>query len=454
MSPKKYVVMGAGEIGRYLARGLSADGHSVTLIDSDPAKQRQIEEQCDVGFVLGNGSHVPTLEGAGVAGCDLFIAAGSSDEANLAASLLAKRMGAPHCVVRVNTSEDVTRYRRIYEQAFEADLLLSTQLLTTTRILNHVLGYNTLEIEYIAAGALQVRRTAIEDGSILSQKPLSECGLPRDTLVLAFISEGKVRVPTGRDRAQVGEDALVIGTPESIDIFERRVSQHSRRLGLVLIAGGGATAQAVIDGLGAQAARVKVIEADRDRAEELAALFPRHDIIHGDATELSVLASEGVGAADTFIALTGHDEANLMACLLAQELGVSKLTALVQKSETSTLWQKVAVLDVVSPRTIAAERIRSYIDTDFEPHIVSFENGAAQFVQRTVYEQSPAAGGLLESIEIPAGLLVAAVLRNGQTTIPRGDFRLEVGDGVVLFVGREEVSIAQLLFPGPDASTL
>jgi trk system potassium uptake protein TrkA len=451
MAERRYIVMGAGEVGRYLARSLSADGHSVTLIDRDPDKRRLVEEELDVAFVLGNGSHVPTLQAAGVDQCDLFVAASSSDEANLVASLLAKNAGAPRTVVRVKTSEDVTQFGPVYERNFRADLLLSTQLLTTTRILNHILGYNTLEIEYLAGGALQVRRTAIEAGSVLAEGPLSEAQLPKECLVLAFISEEGVTVPTGRDRASIGDDALVIGTPQAIDEFERRVSQHSRRLGLVVIAGGGATAQAVVVGLEGQAARIKIIEPDRLRAEELAAHFPRHDIVHGDATDMSLLASEGVGDANTFIALTGNDETNLMACLLAQELGARQLTALVQKSETSTLWRKVAVLEVVSPRTIAAERIQNYIDSNYQPHIVSFENGAAEFVQRRVFEQSPVAGATLEHIEVPQGLIVAAVVRDGKATIPRGDDRLEVGDDVVLFIKRAEVGMAQLLFPGPDS---
>lgn len=452
MSPRRYVVMGAGEVGRFLARSLSADGHDVSLVDSNPEKQRIVEEELDVAFVLGNGSHVPTLEAARVDGCELFVAASSSDEANLAASLLAKELGARRTVVRVKTSEDVTQYGRIYERNFKADLLLSTQLLTTTRILNHVLGYNTLEIEYLAGGALQVRRTAVEAGSRIAEHPLSEANLPRDSLVLALISDGKVVVPSGGDRARVGDEALVIGTPQAIGQVERQVSHHARRLELVVIGGGGATAQSVIVGLEDQAARIKVIEADRGRAEELAARFPQHDIVHGDVTDMSVLSSEGVRDARAFIALTGHDETNLMACLLAQELGAKHLTALVQKSETSTLWRKVAVLDVVSPRTIAAERIRQYIDNNFEPHIVSFENGAAEFVQRTVYAQSPAVGATLQEIEIPHGLLVAALLRNGEATIPRGRDRLAPGDDVILFVRAEESDLAQLYFPGPDSA--
>jgi trk system potassium uptake protein TrkA len=447
---KRFVVMGAGGVGRHLARTLSAEGHAVTLIDNDPANGQVVEEQLDVGFVLGNGAHVPVLEAAEVGRCDLFVAASSSDEANLAASLLAKEAGAPRTVVRVATSEDVTKYGRTYERAFRADLLLSTQLLATTQILNKVAGYNTLEIEYLAGGALQVRRTHIEAGSILHQKRLADVDLPADSLVLALISGNRIVVPTGEDRASPGDDALILAKAEAIDAVERRISGHSRRLGRVVIAGGGATAQAVVTALEREARTLVILEADRRRAEELAVSFPRCEIVHGDATDLNTLSAQGVGSAQTFLALTGNDETNLMACLLAQELGVPQLTALVQKSETSTLWRKVGLVELVAPRVIAADRIRTYIESGYEAHITSFGNGEAQFVQRRLEKQSAAAGGRLADIEIPRGLIVAAILRSGKTIIPDGDLRLEAGDDVIVFALRSEVPLVQLLFPGGD----
>jgi trk system potassium uptake protein TrkA len=448
VASKNFTVMGAGEVGRYLARALSSEGHHVTLIDSDRDKQRIIDEQLDVGFVLGNGAHVPTLEAAGVADADLFIAVSSSDEANLAASLLAKGMGVARSVVRVATSEDVTKYGRLYESTFGADLLLSTQLLTTTQILNSVLGYNTLDVEYLAGGQLQIRRTLVEAGSVLHERRLSDLRLPNGSLVLAFISENGLVVPTGSDHAEPGDDALIIATSGVIDKVERLVSGHAKRVGHVVIAGAGQTGEAVANGLGKQVGTIRIIERDRARAEELAARYPDYEIVLGDATDGALLKSEGVGSARAFIALTGHDESNLMSCLLAQELGVAQITALVQTSDTSSLWQKVGLVDVVSPRTLAAERIRNYIDSDYEPHIVSFGNGAAQFMERRVEAQSPAAGARLGAIEIPRGLIVAALLRKEQVIVPRGDQLLEVGDEVVVFVAKSEAGLAQLVFPG------
>lgn len=448
MATKHYAVMGAGEVGSHLARTLSAEGHRVTIIDNDPTKRRFVEEQLDVGFVLGNGSHMSTLEAADAGSCELFVATSSSDEANLVASLLAKRVGVPKTVVRVSKSEDITRYRKIYEADFKADLLLSTELLTTTRILNSVLGYNTLEVEYLADGAIQIRTIRVEAGSPLHQNRLADIDLPRGSLVLGFISKGEVTVATGSIHAEPGDDALILATSDVINEVERRISRRAGRIAHVVLAGGGETAEAVAAGLRQSVKNIRIIEADRARAEELAMRYPHYDIVHGDATDVSVLNSERVHNASSFIALTGHDEKNLMACLLAQELGVPKITALVQKTETSSLWQKVGLVDVISPRTLAAERIHTYIDQHYEPHILSFETGAAQFMQRKIAPQSAAAGQRLEDLEIPRGLIVAAVLRDGRATVPRGDHKLEVGDEVILFVRQSEADMASLLFPG------
>ncbi len=442
--------MGAGEVGSFLARRLSSDGHAVVVIDEDPDKQRIVEEQLDVAFVLGNGSEVPALTAADVAGCDLFVAASSSDSANLAASLLAKTLGAPRSVVRVHSSEDITRFGRVYEKAFQADLLLSTQLLTTTLILNRVLGYNTLDIEYLASGELQVRRIAVEEDSVLAQRALRDVRLPRDTLVLAFVSESSVTVPRGSDRAQPGDEVLVIGTPEALGELERRVSRQRKRAGFTVIAGGGDTAAAVIEALASQAGRIKLFEKDRTRAEKIAARFPHLNVVHGDVTDASLLASEGVRDAAAFIALTGNDETNLMACLIARELGVTELTALVQKTETSNLWARFESLDIVSPRNVAAKQIVDYIESGYSSHVITFEGGQAQYVERTVYAASPVVDEELRHVQAPAGILVAGVLRDGKAMIPRGDAILRVGDRVILFVHRNEIDVVRLLFPGSD----
>lgn len=447
---QRFAVMGAGEVGFHLARTLSQAGHSVVVIELDPSVRARVEEAMDVAVVVGNGAHVPVLESAKVRNCDLFLAVSSSDESNMAASVLAKSLGAKRSVVRVGIVEDVTNHRQTYEKVFSADWLLSTQLLATTQILNHLLGHSTLAVEYLARGKVQLRKIHLEEGSLLTRKPLSEVDLPAGSLVVALYRQDELIIPSGIDKAQVGDHALVLCRSESTGKVERMVSSRGRHYGTAVIAGGGITGQAVAEALAPHVDKVKVIERDRGRAERLAQTCPDFEVIHGDANDLNLLKSEHIGDARSFVALTGNDEQNLMASLLAQELGAQKVVALVQRTETSHLWQKLGLMNIVSPRAIAVERIHSYIDNGYNANIASLRSGEAQIIERTLAPASPAAGCSLAEIKPPRGIIVGAVVRGERVFVPRGPDRLEVGDTVILFLQEEHLPTVQLLFPGRE----
>lgn len=451
MALQRYVVMGAGEVGFHLARALSGEGHDVTVIEIDPSKRERIEEELDVLVIAGNGAHPPVLTAAGAASCNLFMAVSSSDEANLAAACLAKRLGAQRTVVRVGEANEVITERRLLEEVFSVDLLLSTQLLTTTRILNQIRGHNTMAVEYLADGKVQLRKIRLDGDSPLTQKPLREVEMPKDSLVVAYFRGKQLTVPSGDDRAEPGDDALILGTTAVIGEAERLVSSSREVVGTVVIAGGGRTGRTVAQALSSFDAQIKIIERDRTCAEELATLFPRCQVIHGDATDFSLLQVERIDLADTFVALTGHDESNLMASLLARDLGVPQELALVHRAETSHLWRRLGLHHVFSPRALAYARIREYVESGYSANIVSLQRGAAVVIERQLASASPAAGVTLAEMAAPRGLIVGAVVRGRKVFVPRGSDRLEVGDLVILFVQEEELDTVRLLFPGRSA---
>lgn len=450
MTHRRYLVMGAGEVGFHLAQSLSREGHQVTVIELDPVKAERVTDQLDANIINGNGAHRSVLEAAGAAECDLFMAVSSSDEANLIAAMLAEHLGADRSVVRVGSSEEVITDRRIYEEVFGVDLLLSTQLLTTTRVLNKIRGHNTVAVEYLADGKVQLRKTHLEANSPLVQQPLKEVALPKGSLIAAFFRGAEAIIPSGEDKAEVGDDALLLGKTDVIGPAERMITQCPVELGMVVIAGSGQTGRAVARALAPLEVEVKMIEIDRQRAEQLASRFPRFEILHGDCTDETLLRAERIGRAQTFVALTGHDESNLMACLLAQGLGVKQVLALVQRSETSQLWRRLDLQETFSPRQLAYERIQEYIDSGFSANIVSLKHGHALVMERRLAAASPAAGVTLAEMSPPRGLIVGAVVRGERVFVPRGNDRLEIGDLVILFVHQEEIDTVRLLFPGRE----
>lgn len=450
MASKRFLVMGAGEVGFHLAESLSRDGRDVTVIELDPVKAERMRDQLDVTVIQGNGAHRSVLEGAGAGRAELFMAVSSSDEANLIAAVLAEHLGAQRSVVRVGSAEEVITDRRIYEQVFGVDLLLSTQLLTTTRILNTIRGHNTMAVEYLAEGKVQLRKVHLDADSPLVEKPLREIEIPKGSLIVAIFRGDEAIIPSGDDSAEPGDDVLILGRTDVISTTERLVSRARKKIGSVVVAGGGATAVSIAGILASLGVDIKIIEIDRARAETLAQRFPTIEVLLGDCTDEALLRAERVGKAQTFVALTGHDDSNLMACLLAQDLGVPRVLALVQRSDTSRLWRRMGLEQVFSPRQLAYERIREYIDSGFSANIVSLKRGRAQVMERQLAEASPAAGVTLAEISPPRGLIVGAVVRGDKVFVPRGADRLEVGDLVILFVRQEELDTVRLLFPGRE----
>ena len=270
--------------------------------------------------------------------------------------------------------------------------------------------------------------------------------------MVALFHGDQLTIPSGGDRAQPGDDALILGKTEVINRAERLLSSSPAYLGTVVLAGCGSTGTAVAQALEGLEVEVKIIERDRSRAGELAAQFPDFEILHGESTDIALLRSERIGKAQSFAALSGNDESNLMACLMAQELGVPQVMALVQRSETSDLWQHLGLQLVLSPRALAYQRIKSYIDSGYSPDIVSLERGAAQVMERTLAPASPAAGVTLADISPPPGLRVGAVVRKDRVFVPQGADRLEVGDLVILFVEKQHLETVSLLFPGREGT--
>jgi trk system potassium uptake protein TrkA len=450
MDRRRYVVMGAGEVGFHLARTLSQEGHAITVIERDPVRQARIDEELDVAVVGGNGTHVSVLERASVVGCDLFIAVSSEDESNLAAALLAKRLGAQRSIVRLGAADQLLESRDVYQEAFDVDVLMSTQLLTTTRIVNHLRGFNTTAVETFAGGKVQLRKITVEEDSPLARMPLREAALPEGSLAVAFFRGEELIIPSGDDHPEPGDQVLVLAATDVISRVERMITARPEAIGTVVIAGGSDTGVTVAGALEGLNAEMVIIERERQRARALAARFPRIQVLNGDATDLALLKSERLARARAFVAVTGHDETNLMASLLAQELGIGNVIALVDRGETSHLWRRLGLMQVFSPRTLAYERVHEYIESGYNDNIVSLRRGAAQVIERRLFEASPAAGVSLAEMNPPRGLIVGAVVRGSKVFVPRGPDRLEAGDLVILFVRQEEVPTVQLLFPGRD----
>jgi trk system potassium uptake protein TrkA len=444
------IVIGAGEVGYHLAKELSTRDHDVIVVDVSRERLERIEEQLDVTTLCGDGAHVDVLRRAEVEECDLLLAVSNNDNVNLVASRLAKGLGARRSVVRSTDVEAVVSRRGMYSSIFDVDLLLSTQLLTTSRIVETVRRHHNQVIEEFLGGKVQIRRVEVVEGSHAAGRMITDLGLPSQSLVVALFRLDEVLVPWGDTVVEAGDQLLVAAASERMPQVEQQFSQANEDLGTIIVAGGGNMAVAVSHALVNYAVRLKIIERARSRCRELAQALPQAIVLLGQATETALLEEEHIDKASQFLALTGEDETNVVASLLARDLGAQGIVTLVHRPDMLALCQRMGLNNTVSPRIIAAERILEYIDSDFVSNIATVAGGRAEVFERVVCKDSPIAGATLAELELPPGALVVSVQRGDQIWVPHGSDVIEVGDLVVFFAARQVLEEAvAVLEPRP-----
>ncbi len=438
-------------MGFHLAEAFGRQGRSLTLIDTDAGLAARIEDDLDAAFVVGNGAHQAVLERANVANAELFIAVSSSEETNLVSSVIARELGAGRCVVRLDTSEDLTVYRRTYERLFGADLLVSPQRLATNEILNIVLGHHTHEVDYLAKGRFELRTIKVEAGSTVARRPIGDLPLPEDARIVGYFDgEHELSIPGPDLQAEADGLVMVLCRTGSTHDIEELFASRLEEPATVVIAGGSPAAVAVVRELRNEVRHLRWIERDRRRAMFLAESFPDVEVLHGDPNDGAMMESEGVGRADVLIAATSHDDSNVVTGLIAQELGVGRVIALIHHA-TSRMWQRVGSVELVSPHSLAIAHVRDFVANGYKANLVTLADGAVRVVQRVIHKASPAAGATLADLQAPRGLIVGAVVRGDRVFMPERSNMLRPGDQVILFVHRSRTRMARLLFPGSDS---
>jgi trk system potassium uptake protein TrkA len=179
----------------------------------------------------------------------------------------------------------------------------------------------------------------------------------------------------------------------------------------------------------------------------LAARLDKALVLHGDATDVELLEMEGVGGADAFVALTDHDDTNILSSLVAKHAGAKQIITLLNKSAYVPLARRIGIDAAVSPRLSAANAILRYVRGGNVTRVATFSGTSAEAIAFTVTPQSPAAGRPLADVEFPDGAIVAAVVRGADVVVPRGAHILQAGDTVVVFALPEAVQRVTEVFP-------
>ena len=351
------MIAGCGKIGSTITESLVSEGHSVAIVDNDPAVVSEMTNICDVMGVCGNGADCETLEAGGVSSADLFVAVTGSDEFNMLSCFMAKKMGAQHTIARIRNPEYNEHSLGFMRQALDISMPINPELLTAHEIYNLLKFPSAVKIETFSQRDFEMIEIKLADDSPLDGLSLRELREKYNAkvLVCAVRRGSEVRIPDGRFVLHAGDRLGLTAAPAEIQKFMKAIGALRRQARSVMILGGSMTAHYLAKRLTAAGTAVKIIERDPEICERLAADLPRAVVICGDGARQELLIEEGLTSHDAFVSLTGMDEENILMSFFAASQNVPVVIAKLNRDEMMPLAGRLGLEYIVSPKKIISD---------------------------------------------------------------------------------------------------
>ncbi len=432
------LILGAGEIGYYLAEQLSAQDHNICVIESNEHIAAEINEKLDARVVEGNGSSVTVLEEAGVAECDVFLGLSANDNTNVVAASIAKSLGAKRTIARVHSDVQREQWLFDYRSHFNVDYLFSSERLAAVELAKYIRNPDCLIVEEVARGRIELQQAPISNTCGIVGKRLRDLQLPQRVRVGSIQRSDTAIIPDGDEVLRTGDVVTLFGTPRSLQqaapIFRGDRPNDEIR---VVIFGGGEYGFALAQMLEGGRFRTRIFERDKKRCAYLAGVLQHTTLINADATSMRLLREEQVGEADFFVGATLDDEDNVMTCLQAKDLGVKHCLTLVHRADyadaVTRAGAKLGILGAVSPRVATARDLMRFVTSEKFSTLISL-NGGIEVIEFTIEAQSPLAGRKVAEIDWPKGSGLVSLTHGSAATVPAAQDELQAGDIVVAMV--------------------
>lgn len=436
----KIIVLGAGKVGKTLIKHMANEEHDIIVVDQNADKIEEVVNQYDVIGVVGNGGSYDILVEAGAEGANLIICVTASDELNILAGLMAKKIGTRHTIARVR-NPDYSSQRDFMRNELGFSMIINPELEAASEI-RRVLSFpSAVKVDTFSRGKVELAEFCVEDNSRLKGVSLNALDKITKTniLVCAVSRNDEVIIPDGNYSIKAGDHLYITGTHRDLSRFCLDVGVITNNIKNVIIVGGGKIAYYLAKQLSAQGIKVKIIEKDLDRCQFLAKKLPYVTIINGDGSDDELLLEEGIENCDAFLALTGLDEENIILSLSAKSLYHKKTIAKVTRMNYAGLSDVLKVDSIVAPKQIVAGHIIRYVrakmNKDDDSSVKTLYKIVNDEVEATEFKVTSDFNGLgktLNELKIKNHVLVASITRNNEVIVPKGNTVMELDDYVII----------------------
>lgn len=433
------VIIGLGTIGTTILKDLSKEGHTITVIDENKTKVEYCIEKYDIQGVAGNGASIDIQREAGVKNADVTIVLTNSDELNVFACLVAKKLGVKNTIARVRNPE----YRRqILEMKDELgiSMIVNPEQDTATEIFNMISLPAIATVERFARGRVLLVEIILEKGCTIIGETLLSIGKKLNTKVLicAVLRGDEIIIPSGDFVLSEGDRIHFTSDAKNLRDFLSEINIVKSKLKNIMIVGGSRIARYLANDLSKKRYNIKLIENDITTAEALAEALPHVTIINGNGTQHDLLIEEGIEAMDAFVALTKMDEENMIVSMFANKMNVKKTITKIKNEDLYDMLAELGINNTVSPSDIVSTRIVCYVRALSNSvgnnmltmyRLVNNRVEAIEFIAKqnhSLYNKP------LRELKIKKDCLVACIMRGNEVIIPDGNTFIQSGDNVII----------------------
>ena len=455
------IICGAGRVGFTIAKQLSEQGHSITVIDTSSEDIQKIDDALDVKAIVGKATYPTILEKANAAETDMIIAVTRNDEINMLICQIAFSIfSIPKKIARIRSQDYLNpKFTTVYnKENLPIDVIISPEIEIAKSIQRKLEAPGALDSVPFADNKIRLLEILINDGCSLINiklKDLTKKYPNMDANVIGIIRDDKFLIPKKEDDIKKNDKIYVIinssQTIETLEAFGHKEKVSKK----ILIVGGGNIgfnlAKNIEETL--DAARVKIVEKDKERAEFLASELNNTIVINGNGLDEEVLAEANLEEAETVLALTNDDEDNLMVGVLVEkfakdekEIEDKRTMALVNKPNYSLLKDSLKIDDLIDPRMNTVSSILKHVHKGTIETAYTIMNGEYEVIEAEIIETSELINKEIKNSNLPDEIRIGAVLRDDKIIIPRSNFVFLKDDKVVFLAKKDSISVVENIF--------
>ena len=449
------IICGAGRVGSTIAKSLSEQNHSITIIDQSSDDIQKMNDSIDVKGVVGMGTFPSVLEKANAKEADMIIAVTRSDEVNMLICQISHSIfKISKKIARIRSQEYLDqKYISLYDNSnLPIDVIISPEIEVARSLQRKLEAPGALDNVNFAKNKISMLEIQINEKCPIVNTPLNKLTKMFPDLeanILGVLRNENFLILKKTDSMKVNDKAYVVINSAQMKRTLLAFGHEETIAKKILIIGGGKIGFNLAKNIETsfEEARVKIIESDKKKAELIASQLNNTIVINGDGLDEEVLVEANVEESETVLALTNDDENNIMACVQVEKFSKDKRTiALVNKPNYGLLQSSLKIDDMVDPRMTTVSTILKHVHKGTIQTVYTLLNGEYEIIEAEIIETSELINKSLKDSNLPSEIRIGAILRKDDIIIPKSNFVFKKDDLVVFLSKRDQLSKVENMF--------